>query len=90
MKKFSLEKTKHCDTPMSTTLKLSKDASGKSVDQTLYRGMIGNLLYLTASRPDISFSLGVCARYQSDPKESHLSSVKRVIRYVNGTSNYEI
>ncbi|KAK1558510.1 hypothetical protein Q3G72_003173 [Acer saccharum] len=90
VKKFGLEKAKHCDTPMSTTLKLSKDASGKSVDQTLYRGMIGSLLYLTASRPDISFSVGVCARYQSDPKESHLSSVKRVIRFVNGTSNYGI
>jgi hypothetical protein len=90
VKKFGLEKAKHCDTPMSTTLKLSKDASGKSVEQTLYRGMIGSLLYLTASRPDISFSVGVCARYQSDPKESHLSSVKRIIRYVNGTSNYGI
>ncbi|KAK1564465.1 hypothetical protein Q3G72_003838 [Acer saccharum] len=90
VKKFGLEKAKHCDTPMSTTLKLSKDASGKSVDQTLYRGMIGSLLYLTVSRPDISFSVGVCARYQSDPKESHLSSVKRVIRFVNGTSNYGI
>ncbi|KAK0593785.1 hypothetical protein LWI29_021976 [Acer saccharum] len=73
VKKFGLEKAKHCDTPMSTTLKLSKDASGKSVEQTLYRGMIGSLLYLTASRPDISFSVGVCARYQADPKESHLS-----------------
>ncbi|KAK0574928.1 hypothetical protein LWI29_031062 [Acer saccharum] len=48
VKKFGLEKAKHCDTPMSTTLKLSKDASGKSVEQTLYRGMIGSLLYLTA------------------------------------------
>ena len=49
-KKFGIENVKHCDTPMSTTLKLSKDASGKSVEQTLYRGMIGSLLYLTASR----------------------------------------
>ena len=67
MKKFGLEKAKHCDTPMSTILKLSKDASGKSVEQTLYRGMIGSLLYLTTSRPDISFSVGVgvCARYQA-------------------------
>ncbi|KAK0594705.1 hypothetical protein LWI29_036665 [Acer saccharum] len=90
VKKFGLENAKRCDTPMSTTLKLSKDASGKSVEQTLYRGMIGSLLYLTASRPNISFSVGVCARYQADPKESHLSSVKRIIRYVNGTSNYGI
>ena len=65
MKKFGLEKAKHFVTHMSTTLKLSKDASGKSVEQTLYRGMIGSLLYLTTSRPDISFSMGVCARYQA-------------------------
>ncbi|KAK0575189.1 hypothetical protein LWI29_035282 [Acer saccharum] len=90
VKKFGLDNAKHCDTPLSTTLKLSKDATGKSVEQTLYRSMIGSLLYLTASRPDISFSVGVCARYQADPKESHLSSVKRIIRYVNGTSNYGI
>ncbi|KAK4848808.1 hypothetical protein QYF36_017638 [Acer negundo] len=94
VKKFGLENAKHCDTPMSTTLKLSKDASGKSVDQTLYRDMIGSLLYLTASRPNISFSVGVgvgvCDRYQTDPKESHLSSVKRIICFVNGTSNYGI
>ena len=60
VKKFGLENAKHCDTPMSTTLKLSKDASGKSVEQTLYRGMIGSLFYLTISRPDIFFSVGVC------------------------------
>ena len=94
VKKFGFEEAKHCDTPMSTTLKLSKDASDKSVEQTLYKGKIGSLLYLTASRPDISFSVGVCvcvcARYQLDPKESHLSSIKRIIRYVNGTSNYGI
>ena len=90
VKKFGLEKAKHCDKPMSTTLKLSKDASGKSVEQTLYKGKIGSLLYLTASRPDISFSIGVCARYQSDFKEYYISSIKRIIRYVNGTSNYGI
>ncbi|KAK0583735.1 hypothetical protein LWI29_002305 [Acer saccharum] len=56
VKKFGLEKAKHCDTPMSTTLKLSKDASGKSVEQTLYRGMIGSLLYLTASFSDADWA----------------------------------
>ena len=86
MKKFGLEKAKHCDTPMSTTLKLSKDASGKDVGQSLYRGMIDRLLYLTASRPDITFSVAVCARYQANPKESHLVAVKRIIQFVNGTS----
>ena len=60
VKKFGLENAKHCNTPMSTTLKLSKDSSGKNVEQSLYRGLIGSLLYLTASRPDISFSVDVC------------------------------
>ena len=55
---------------------------------TLYRSIIGSLLYLTASRPDIAFSVGVCARYQAAPKESHLNVVKRIIRYINGTPNY--
>ena len=60
VKKFGLENNKHCDTTMSTILKLSKDASGKSVEQTLYQGMIDSLFYLIASRPDISFNMGVC------------------------------
>ena len=55
---------------------------------TLYRSIIGSLLYLTTSRPDIAFSVGVCARYQAAPKESHLTVVKRIIRYVNGTLDY--
>lgn len=90
VKKFGLENTKHARTPMSTSLKLSKDVSGKDVDQTLYRSMIGSLLYLTASRPDIAFSVGVCARFQACPKESHLLAVKRIIKYVNGTLEYRI
>lgn len=76
VKKFGLEFAKHSRTPMSTTTKLSKDTDGVSVDQTLYRSMIGSLLYLTASRPDIAFSVGVCARYQANPKESHLTAIK--------------
>ena len=55
---------------------------------TLYRSIIGSLLYLTASRPYIAFSVGVCARYQAAPKESHLTAVKRIITYVNGTPDY--
>ena len=52
--------------------------------------MISSLLYLTVSRPDIAFSVGVCARFQAAPKESHLTTVKRIIRYINGTSDYGI
>ena len=70
---------------MSTSLKFDKNEQGTSVDVTKYRGMIGSLLYLTASRPDIMFSVCLCARFQSNPKESHLSAVKRIFRNLSGT-----
>ncbi|KAM1881556.1 hypothetical protein ACFX13_003157 [Malus domestica] len=73
---------------MSTSAKIHKDSSGKDVDQTLYRSMIGSLLYFTTSRPDIAFAVGVCARFQSCPKESHLLVVKRIIKYVGGTIDF--
>ena len=75
---------------MTTTLKLSKDESGVSVGPTLYRSMIGSLLYLTASCSDICYSVCVYARYQYDPKESHITAVKRIIRYISGTLDYGI
>lgn len=88
VKKFGLDTLNSAKTPMATHEKLHQDAAGKSVDQTMYRSMIGSLLYLTASRPDIAFSVGVCARFQADPKESHLTAVKRIIRYIIGTVNF--
>ncbi len=88
VKKFGLDSKKHASTPMSSSTKLNVDSSGVEVSPTLYRSIIGSLLYLTASRPDIAFSVGVCARYQANPKESHLTAAKRIIRYVNGTANY--
>ena len=82
MKKFGLESTSSVRTPMSLNVKLTIDLLGKSVDSSLYRSMIGSLLYLIASRPDISYSVGVCARYQANPKESHMTASKRIIKYV--------
>ena len=73
---------------MSLSTKLNVDSSGVEVSPTLYRSIIGSLLYLTDSRLDIAFSVGVCARYQAALKESHLTAVKRIIRYINGTSDY--
>src|SRR4030042_1629775 len=90
IKKFGLESASHKRTPAATHIKLSKDEKGVDVDQSLYRSMIGSLLYLTASRPDIAFAVGVCARYQSEPKTSHLTQVKRILKYINGTSDYGI
>ena len=61
---------------MSSSTKLSRDVASVEVDPTLYRSMISSLFYLTMSRPDIVFSVGVCARFQTAPKESHLTAVK--------------
>ena len=58
--------------PMSTTTKLTKNTFGNDVEHKFYGSMIQNLLYLAVSRPDISFSFGACARYQTNPKKSHL------------------
>ncbi|CAM8975463.1 unnamed protein product [Rhodiola kirilowii] len=90
IKKFKLEKASHKRTPAATHLKITKDDAGTKVDQTLYRSMIGSLLYLTASRPDIVYAERVCARYQADPKESHLLQVKRIMKYVCGTVDFGI
>ncbi|KAK2456484.1 hypothetical protein QL285_003845 [Trifolium repens] len=87
VKKFGMESATHKRTPAATHLKLTKDEKGVSVDQSLYRSIIGSLLYLTASRPDISFAVGVCDRYQAEPKKSHLTQVKRILKYMNGTSD---
>ena len=72
---------------MSTSTKLDIDEGGESFDQKAYRGMIGSLLYLTTTRPDIMFSVGLCARFQSNPKISLLKAVKRIIIYLKGTTN---
>ncbi|CAM8948316.1 unnamed protein product [Rhodiola kirilowii] len=90
IKKFDLEKASDKRTQAATHIKITKDEAGTKVDQTLYRSLIGSLLYLTASRPDIAYAVGVCARYQADPKEIHLLQVKRIIKYVCGTADFGI
>jgi hypothetical protein len=70
---------------MPTNGHLNLDAGGNPVDQTLYRSMIGSLLYLTTSRPDIMFSVYMCARFQSNPKKAHIRAVKRILRYLKHT-----
>ena len=82
--RFKLLDCKSCDTPVSTSHKLFPDENGIDVDQHQYRAMIGSLMYLTASRPDIMFGVCICARYQAAPKTSHLEAVKRIFRYLKG------
>jgi hypothetical protein len=72
---------------MSTNAHLDLDEGGNSVDLKLYRSMIGSLLYLTASMPNIIFSVCMCARFQASPKECHMMGVKRILIYLRQTPN---
>nr|GEW25137.1 hypothetical protein [Tanacetum cinerariifolium] len=81
---LGLQKSRNVSTPMETQKPLLKDKDGKEVDVYMYRSMIGSLMYLTSSRPDIMFTVCACARYQVNPKVSHLHDVKRIFRYLKG------
>jgi hypothetical protein len=85
LKRFKMDDCKPIKTPMPSNGHLDLDEGSKPVDQTLYRSMIGSLLYLTASTPDIMFSVCMCAHFQACPKEPHLSAVKRILRYLKHT-----
>nr|GFB15178.1 hypothetical protein [Tanacetum cinerariifolium] len=84
LKKFGYSNVRSSNTPMDKENPWGKDRTGKDVDLHLYRSMIGSLMYLTASRPDIMFDICACARYQMTPKECHLHAVKRIFRYLKG------
>jgi hypothetical protein len=86
--KFGMKDAKPIKTPMGTNGHLDLDTGGKSVDQKVYRSMIGSLLYLCASRPDIMLSICMCARFQVDPKEVHLRAMKRTMRYLVYTPKF--
>nr|GEY73069.1 hypothetical protein [Tanacetum cinerariifolium] len=84
LKKFEYSDVRSSNTPMDKKNPWGKDGTGKNVDLHLYRSMIGSLLYLTASRPDIMFAVCAYARHQVTPKECHLHAVKRIFRYLKG------
>jgi hypothetical protein len=83
-----MKDAKPIKTPMGTNGHLDLDIGGKSIDQKVYRSMIGSLLYLCASRPNIMLSVCMCARFQADPKEVHLRAVKRILRYLVYTPKF--
>nr|GEW88748.1 putative ribonuclease H-like domain-containing protein [Tanacetum cinerariifolium] len=87
LKKFGLTKGKLASTPIDTEKPLLKDPDGEDVDVHIYRSMIGSLMYLTSSRPDIMFAVCACVRFQVTPKVSHLYAVKRIFRYLKGKPN---
>lgn len=88
LKKFNMEDSKSMSTPMMTSCKLSKEDNSSPIDQTLYRSMIGGLLYLIASRSDILQVVCTVARFQASPKETHVTTVKQIFRYLKGTMDY--
>jgi FtsZ-interacting cell division protein YlmF len=88
LKRFQMEDSKPVGTPMVIGCKLSKDDDSPDVDQSSYRSMISNLLYITASRPNIMHVVGMVRRYQSAPKQSHLLAFKRIFRYLKETMTY--
>ncbi|GKF42118.1 hypothetical protein Tco_0125460 [Tanacetum coccineum] len=84
LKKFGFSIVKTASTPMETSKPLLKDTKAEDVDVHLYRSMIGSLMYLTTSKPDIIFDVCACARFQVTPKVSHLYAVKRIFKYLKG------
>jgi hypothetical protein len=90
MKKFNMAELEPVSTPMSSMASLGLDEDGEAVDQREYRSMIGSLLYLTATWPDIQFAMGLCARFQSSPHSSHRTGVQQVFRYLKHTLGFGI
>jgi hypothetical protein len=88
LKRFGMKDCKPVTTPMQTNCKLRKDDDSKSTDQRQYRSMIGNLLYVTTSIPDVMQAVGWVAQFKATPKESHVLAVKRIFRYLKGTKEF--
>jgi hypothetical protein len=90
LKRFQMKDSKPMSTPMVTGCKLRKDDDSPDVDQSSYRSMIGSLLYITTSPPDIMHDVGMVGRYQAAPKQNHLLVVKRIFRYLKGIMDYDL
>jgi hypothetical protein len=88
VRKFKMQDSKAIATPMSTTIALDADEEGEHVDQKEYQSMIGSLLYLMAMRPDIQFSVCLCARFQASLRTSHRQAVKRIFGYLRHTPDF--
>ncbi|GKB76006.1 hypothetical protein Tco_0942901 [Tanacetum coccineum] len=82
-----MESSDLVDTPMVEKSKLDEDTQGKAIDPTHYCGMVGTLMYLISSRPDLTFDVCMYARYQAKPTEKHLHAIKRIFKYLRGTIN---
>jgi hypothetical protein len=88
LKRFGMLDCKEMATPMVSNLKLLQDMTSETVDVTLYRQMVGSLMYLTNTRPDICFVVNTLSQYMEQPRQVHLVAAKHVIRYLKGTLDY--
>ena len=85
-----MQESKAAITPIVMGLKLSKEDNNKDFDPSLYKSIVGNLMYLTATRPDIMHAVILISRLMEKPKDSHWQAAKRILRYVKGTKRYGI
>ncbi|XP_019054852.1 PREDICTED: uncharacterized protein LOC109115361 [Nelumbo nucifera] len=90
LKRFGMFESKSVSSPIVPGFKMSRDDHGVIVDETYFKQMVGSLMYLTATRPDIMFSVSLISRYMAKPTELHLQAAKRILRYLKGTTNYGI
>jgi hypothetical protein len=90
MKKFNMAELKPVSTSMISAASLGPDEDSEAVDQREYRSMIGSLLYLTATRSDIQFAMGLCMRFQVSPRSSHRTAVQQIFRYLKHTPEFGI
>eukprot|EP00253_Pinus_taeda_P028924 PITA_28924 len=90
LERFNMQDSKAAITPIAMGLKLSKEDSSKDFDPSLYKSIVGSLMYLTATRPDIMFAISLIFRFMERPKETHWQAAKRIMRYVKGTKRFGI
>ena len=90
LKKFHMERSKPVSTPLVVNEKLTKNDNGSKADALIYRSLIGSLLYLSATRPDVMYPASLLSRFMHSPSQFHLSAAKRVLRYIRGTTDYGV
>ncbi|XP_057249968.1 uncharacterized mitochondrial protein AtMg00810-like [Beta vulgaris subsp. vulgaris] len=90
LKKFNMSECKPLATPMALNERLSKNDGKEKVDASIYRSLVGSLIYLTHTRPDIIHAVSIVSRFMSEPSKAHLAAAKRILRYVKGTKSYGI
>ncbi|KAL5857265.1 hypothetical protein ACOSQ3_004723 [Xanthoceras sorbifolium] len=88
LKKFKMDNCKPINTPTECGIKLSKHGEGESIDPTFFKSLVGSLRYLTCTRPDILYAVGLVSRYMENPTTTHFKAAKRILRYIKGTIDF--